>query len=332
LLLSWLVACDPRSLFGSVPSPAPAPAEAPASPAERVTRPGGRADRAPPEADEDPEVRSGLADGRTKVVDLPFEGRTRRYRVVPPDRYDDKRAWPVLLGFHGGGPQNTGAKMEANWVRERGSDVFLVFPDGENGGWYTIGEGGPNADTDPLRDVRFAEAVVDDLAKTYHVDRERVYAAGFSNGAMLVWSMLCAEPAKFAGFAMVASGMTGRTLEKCAPGAAERPVFYAHGTGDFLFAGNTLQDRGMPVASAHDTLAKLRQVYSCKGDPRPDALPTRCQNGRSTTKKEFDQCAGQGRVEYFEIANGTHSWPGGRGGACSDLDASAEILRWFGPP
>ncbi|MEQ1566897.1 MAG: hypothetical protein ABMA64_14740 [Myxococcota bacterium] len=276
----------------------------------------------------DPQVRKGMEDGRTQVIELQFEGKTRRYRVVPPDGYDAKRAWPVLIGYHGGGEGNTGVKMEVNWLPQRGGPQFLVFPDGDGGGWFVPGEGGGGPDTDPMRDVRFTDVMLADLKARWNIDKDEVYAVGFSNGAMFVWTLICNNPEPFAGFAAVSAGMTDRTLSACSP-QKTRPILYIHGTNDHNFAGRVSEgEHQLRITSSAETVQAITAAYNCKGEPAADRRADRCSNGRVPVVQSFDTCKDKGKIEYVKVENGSHAWPGGRE-KCSNVDNDM-ILSFFG--
>ena len=110
-LLLTLLGCSFVDALGSIPTSAPAPAPAPQlspspspSPSPARERQGNRG--AAVERD----------DG--DAVQLEVEGAPRTYRVVPPDGYTADRAWPLVIGFHGGGEDANGRKMDPARVRE----------------------------------------------------------------------------------------------------------------------------------------------------------------------------------------------------------------------
>jgi polyhydroxybutyrate depolymerase len=78
-------------------------------------------------------------------------------------------------------------------------------------------------------DLGFVEALLDHLESTMCVDRNRVYATGFSNGAMLVYTLGMALSQRFAAIAPVEGGVH--------PGFLSRPevpvaLLEIHGTQD----------------------------------------------------------------------------------------------------
>ena len=271
----------------------------------------------------------GIEDGRTEVVELTVDGRARRYRVVPPDDYDASRPWPVIIGYHGGGEDNTGQKMEVNWIAQRGKSAFLVFPDGEGGGWCVPGMDPNDPIGDPQKDARFTQAMIQDLGKRWKIDQDKVYAVGFSNGGMEVWNLVCNHAEWFAGFGIMSASMTDGEVASCKP-SVTRPIVYLHGTADHSFGGRVSEgDHHLVLVSSAETVSAITKAYGCKKEPKTETREDRCGNGRVPTIHRFEGCKGDAPIEYVKIENGSHSWAGGRGG-CENVDASEEMLGVFG--
>jgi polyhydroxybutyrate depolymerase len=134
-------------------------------------------------ADDDFETRNWTVDGveRAALVHVPAEA-----NVNPT---------PVVFAFHGhGGTTDQAANQFA--IHRHWPEAIVVYmeglptaagndPEGKKSGWqYNPGE---NDD----RDVKFFDAVLDDLRQNLKVDDKRVYAVGFSNGGgftYVLWS------------------------------------------------------------------------------------------------------------------------------------------------
>lgn len=108
----------------------------------------------------------------------------REYHIKEPDGWDGVSPLPVLLHFHGWA--RTGAvpvyhSRISGATRRRG--VLLVAPTGESRTWRFRSENGA--------DVDFANAVLDDVAKRYPIDRDRLYVSGYSYGGLMAWRYAC---------------------------------------------------------------------------------------------------------------------------------------------
>jgi len=108
----------------------------------------------------------------------------RSYHIKLPDDWDGKTALPVLLHFHGWGRQGdliVNHRRISGHTRRRG--VLLIAPNGRGRTWDFWNEGS--------RDVGFAAAVVEDVARRYPIDRDRIYVSGYSYGAAMAWRYVC---------------------------------------------------------------------------------------------------------------------------------------------
>lgn len=155
------------------------------------------------------------------VGEVPCTLGDRSYHVALPDTWDGIAPLPVMLHFHGW--QRTGAlpvqhPRIAGATRRRG--VLLVAPNGLRKTWDFW-----RSDTD---DVAFAAAVLEDVAKRYPIDRERIYISGYSFGSAMAWRYVCENGDGVAALLAVAGTLSQD--ENCPQ--APREVRHVHGTGD----------------------------------------------------------------------------------------------------
>lgn len=142
---------------------------------------------------------TSLQAGESRSADI--GGRNRSYLVVTPPALKPKA--PVLLVLHGSlmdGPQMRlmlGARFE-RLAREQGAVV--VYPSGIDG---HFNEGRVTAKTSArtlnIDDVGFTRAIIDALATEHQIDRQRVYAFGYSNGGAMALRLAAEAPELVAG-------------------------------------------------------------------------------------------------------------------------------------
>jgi poly(3-hydroxybutyrate) depolymerase len=155
------------------------------------------------------------ADGSEHVIE--HAGAERTFVMRLPEFYDPEFPFPVLLGLHGAG--DTGAAMRDYSRLEAAADgqALFLYPDAL-----------PD-DTGIARwlpaDSEFLDALVDSLGAEICIDRSRVFAVGFSNGAGLAnhWACL-SESAR--GFAAMAGGPPPATC------LGARAAWIGHDRGD----------------------------------------------------------------------------------------------------
>lgn len=142
-------------------------------------------------------------------VQFSFEGANRSFIVHIPDTLGEG-PHPVLFAFHGGQGTNSiyppaleSLITQKHWVG--------VYPQGVNGFWNS------DIGTSTANDTGFVRAIVAWLNDRLSIDHDRIYALGFSNGAILCHKM-ARESDIFAAIAPVnGSWLTGQSISSSAP-------------------------------------------------------------------------------------------------------------------
>lgn len=256
----------------------------------------------------------------------------RPYRVHVPPGYDPTRATPLVVLLHGytDEPEETEGYFRMHEVADR-EGFLLALPGGtrDRGGnrfWSATDSccdfGGTGVD-----DVAYLTAVLDDAEARYHVDLDRVYLVGHSNGAFMALRLACELAPRIA--AVVAhAGSTWVDPTRCKP-AAPVSVLAIHGDADTIvrYEGGTLDDAMLdrfaklvqirlptplvpgprPYPSAHETIARWAAIDACTGPlheiGRIDldtSLP-----GDETSEQAYSGCRGTA-VELWTMHGAGH--------------------------
>lgn len=214
----------------------------------------------------------------------------RSYLAALPDGWNGHDELAVLVHFHGWGRTGKNVINNAkisNATRETG--VLLLAPNGLGKSWSFW--------RSPSEDVPFVEAMIDDAAKRFAIDRKRIYVSGFSYGAAMAWRLACERGADYAAFLSIAGTLWNfEELQQCASPITMRHV---HGLRD------TVMD--LPRGEGGDpryAVSPWLQLNGCKEAP-----------DQSTSFGIFDQsvwknCASGHDVE-LEIHESGHIIPGG---------------------
>lgn len=158
------------------------------------------------------------------------DGQTREAIVYAPAGATSATAGPapVVFAFHGFGDD----ALNFQYVDLHGAwpEAIVVYFRGlprraDLRGWQV--ESGQDGD----RDLKLVDTALTALRQQYRVDDRRVYATGFSNGAMLTYLLWAERPQVFAAFAPVA----GRVRPSVQP-TVRRPLFHVGGTRDTVVA------------------------------------------------------------------------------------------------
>jgi polyhydroxybutyrate depolymerase len=226
-----------------------------------------------------------------------------------PSHYSSNRPTALVLNLHGSGA--TAADQEKFSAMDTTADAhgFIVaYPqgliaDGAGYDWNVPGvplTGGRAVPSNAADDVSFVTALVTTLEQRYCVDRQRVYATGFSGGARMVSQLACDAPQVFAAVAPV-SGL--RDPQPC-PASRAVPVISFHGTADpvdpYAGHGQAYWTYSVPQA-AQDWAAQ----DGCGTSPATSTLAP------SVTLADYTGCRDGAAIELYSIAGAGHEWPDG---------------------
>ena len=159
-----------------------------------------------------------------EVMTWKVEGVTREAIVFAPVASPAGGKNPLVLSFHGRGDnvqnfQHTDLHLASPYA-------IVVYFQGlatrdRLAGWQV--ERGENDD----RDLKLVDVALESLRKKYRIDDDRIYATGFSNGAMFTYLLWAERPEVFAAYAPVA----GRLRPSVQP-KQPRPLFHVAGERD----------------------------------------------------------------------------------------------------
>lgn len=275
----------------------------------------------------------------------------RRYIVhVPPGRDGGERL-PVVIMFHGGGGSAQGAMFETGWTHKADEEGFLaVFPEATppdpakpsrfrtNGQIWNDGSGRFHAGEKNIPDTAFIDAMLDDLLARFAVDRRRIYATGFSNGASMAFRVGIELSGRIAAIAPFAGTLWIEQLK------LERPVslYYITGDADPLnpirggtpkaATGALIRDAASkPKPPAREYVATWARRLGCQAEPKPDTASP------GVTTLIYSGGRDDTEVRFAIIKDHGHIWPGGKnqlpeslvGKASDKFNAADAIWEFF---
>lgn len=159
-----------------------------------------------------------------EIMTWKIDGDTREAIVHAPPASQTGGKVPLVLSFHGRGDDMQNFQYTDLHIAWR--DAIVVYFQGLEtrgglAGWQV--ERGESSD----RDLKLVDAALASLRGKYNIDADRVYATGFSNGAMFTYLLWAERSAVFAAYAPVA----GRLRPSVQP-KQPRPVFHVAGERD----------------------------------------------------------------------------------------------------
>ena len=178
------------------------------------------------------------AEARYREAFYEFQGNKRKI-LLYEGNFSSEDKVPLILVFHGYGGSAESIQrsfnIESHWpdalvayvqglVIPRRSDG-RVKPGTEKTGWQR------SLGMDNNRDLKFVDYLIRSLSAEFNVDKTRIYAAGFSNGAIFTWVLVATRPHLFAAFAPIAGIDNGVLLKATVP----KPVIFYFGRNDKAF-------------------------------------------------------------------------------------------------
>ncbi len=149
-----------------------------------------------------------------------------RYMALAPPGWDGREALPVLVFFHGW--RESAEYVVADpplkaFVEAR--RILLIAPHGEGNTWSYPGAPGKHRD-----EFAFAADLAKDVKARFPVDPRRVVAAGFSQGASMIWNIACRSPGLFTAYGALAGGFWEPSPTLCTGEGVD--LIHIHGLND----------------------------------------------------------------------------------------------------
>ncbi|TSC77494.1 MAG: polyhydroxybutyrate depolymerase [Parcubacteria group bacterium Gr01-1014_33] len=265
---------------------------------------------------------------------LVVDGRTRTYLLHVPSGYTGTVPLPLILAFHGYG--GNGERMADVTQLSPFADTehfIVVYPDGFEKSW-NHGDGNRPAVAANIADAKFVRTLIGELEKKLAIDKEKIFAAGFSNGALMTQRLGCELADVLAGIAPVSGSLPQTLASSCKPA---KPISFhlIYGIVDPLspYNGGALKSDGGSVLSAKDTLAFWAGVNGCSA-PKDEILPLAVNDGTAVIQTTY-QCEKADTVLYA-IEGGGHAWPPHEGAfsriagkSSKNIDATKVIWEFF---
>lgn len=250
---------------------------------------------------------TGVRDVESTVHEVDVLGSGRTYRLFVPETVTGDAQRPLVIVYHGATQTASGIEL-MSWFYPvaEANGLVVAFPQSVGDYWNTPAS--PSGYWS-VPDVPFADALIDDVAARVPIDRERVFAAGFSNGAVFAQVLGCLRSLDIAGIAIVGAGVSAEVADGC-PWERPIPVVTFFGDRDPQFFWDDGAAAGVGMLGGGGSAAWLAAQNGCPATPLTIELGS--EEGDPDTSVDlwrFDGCTG-GAVDFYRIRGGGHTWPG----------------------
>ena len=185
-------------------------------------------------------IRTGRTYREQPVGNVPDERIVSRGQTYPlslfiPPTYQASKAYALVVCLHGYG--FTGEEYLERWRTRLGEDYLLACPTYPSGAWFT------------RRAEELVLATIREVQARYHVDANRIFLTGMSNGGIGAWLIGMHHAPVFAGIAPMASGLD-QVLMPFLGNLRQTPIYMIHGVKDQVMP----VDLSRSIARELDTL------------------------------------------------------------------------------
>ena len=243
---------------------------------------------------------------------------TRDYLLHVPRNYDKQKAWPLVLVLHGAfstaGTMEAGSGYSALADRE---GFVVAYPNGIGlFGFlqhWNAGHCCGLAEMDHVDDSEFLRYVIRDVSNELHIDPQRIYVVGHSNGAMLAYRFASENCESIAGVGIVAGsigsskGRKGAT-RRIGPPELPVPLIAIHGREDRSVpfeGGPGLRSGGRRYVSVVESVGLWARYCGCGSVPEVRDDP---QGGHASWLGGMMQAAHRAVLHILD--DWEHAWPG----------------------
>jgi polyhydroxybutyrate depolymerase len=260
----------------------------------------------------------------TYYYTIDHDGLQREYILYVPALYTGDEPVPLLLNFHALGSNAEQQMLLGDFRPIADSAGFLVaHPQGTTSDqglrFWNIGDA-------VVDDVGFTAAMIDSIAASYNIDRERVFATGMSIGGFFSHHLAGSLSDEIAAIAPVSGTMLQTMVDVYAP-VHPTPVLHIHGTADPVVP---YDESPFPYLSVAELLQFWVDYDNCGPTPVITQLPDIDPDDGTTVERfVYGGCDNNVNVEHLKIIGGSHIWPSVPGPGTNDIDASEEIWSFL---
>jgi polyhydroxybutyrate depolymerase len=287
-----------------------------------------------------PALDGDLLDGSVTV-----DGIERRFRWYRPAKVAPSP--PLVFVLHASASDGREARRMTYYEFDRLADrhgFLAVYPDGFEGYWNDCRAAATySANKKNIDDVGFVGKMIDFFVAKENANAERVYATGISNGGQLAYRLALELPDRIAAVAPVAASLPDEANFDCKKSGKPVAILILNGTADPMnpYEGGEVALYGLfgsrgTVMSTDATVAYFAGLAGHRGPPRIVQYPDVAKHDSSRAELQIWSDGPGPEVVLLKVEGGGHTFPHPFhrfprfiGATNADLDAAAEIWRFF---
>ena len=241
------------------------------------------------------------------LTSIEVNGVEREFRLSAPSSEPGTRL-PLVIAFHGGTDSQEDFAQQEQFDQLGEQEKFVMaYAIAEQDRTAAEGEWFLNTAATSEEDNNFAEAIVDELSESYCIDQDRLYAIGYSLGAMFTYEIACQLNHRFAATASFAGTMPVNP-ESCdiARGIG---ILHIHGKLDYIIYYHQdweWKDGEHEGVGTMSEVPNLIDYWAAKSSCQAISVET------SLTEEHIihNDCMDDAIIEHYGRQIWDHNWPG----------------------
>ena len=241
------------------------------------------------------------------LTSIEVNGVEREFRLSAPSSEPGTRL-PLVIAFHGGTDSQEDFAQQEQFDQLGEQEKFIMaYAIAEQDRTAAEGEWFLNTAATSEEDNNFAEAIVDELSESYCIDQDRLYAIGYSLGAMFTYEIACQLNHRFAATASFAGTMPVNP-ESCdiARGIG---ILHIHGKLDYIIYYHQdweWKDGEHEGVGTMSEVPNLIDYWAAKSSCQAISVET------SLTEEHIihNDCMDDAIIEHYGLQFWDHNWPG----------------------
>lgn len=253
----------------------------------------------------------------------------------------------IIFAMHGTGMNAISMRQWSGYELDKLADQYgfiVVYPNGYKGNWNDLRTNSPfEAKKENIDDVGFIESMVNRFGKEQHIDTQKVFIFGFSNGGQVAIRLALEKPKLVNAICAISANLpTPETFSFTGKGPASR-VMLVTGTKDGInpYLGGPVTLFGMKkvgtAISAKATAEYFVERNAMNSSPENKIFPSQKADDPTSVELQRWTSTGKPAVELVTIVGGGHVIPQQKfrfprlmGKTTGNFNAPLEAIRFFG--
>ena len=245
------------------------------------------------------------------LTSIEVNGVEREFRLSVPSSVQGT-SLPLVIAFHGGTDSQEDFAQQEQFDQLGEQEKFIMaYAIAEQDRTAAEGEWFLNTAATSKEDNNFAEAIVDELSGSYCVNQDRLYAIGYSLGAMFTYEIACQLNHRFAATASFAGTMP------VSPDSCDLTsgigILHIHGKLDYIIYYHQdwdWKDGEHEGVGTMSEVPNLIDYWATKSSCQATVVET------SLTEEHVihNDCTDDVVIEHYGLEFWDHNWPDEVGG------------------